>query len=240
MIKINLLASERKAAKKSKLPLMGGGGDSGGGIAIGGGGGGISIGGGSKLTIVCSLILVVAGLGIGWRFLSLTRESAKLDQDISDAQQETARLHTIIQQVQQFEQRRAQLQQRVALIEELRKQQTGPVHMLDQISKALPEMVWLTALKQNAIDQNEVLIDGRATTQTGVSDYVAALEASGYFKRSVEIVTTQVEGISGPPGELIRFQLRGIFQQPGQTTSGTAAAGASGAATANPAASKTN
>src|SRR5689334_20798113 len=110
MIKINLLAGERKAAKKSKLPLIGGGGDSGGGMAVGGGGG-ISIGGGSKLTIVCSLILVVAALGIGWRFLSLTRESAKLDQDISDAQQETARLHTIIQQVQQFEQRRAQLQQ---------------------------------------------------------------------------------------------------------------------------------
>jgi len=234
MIKINLLAGERKAAKKVKLPLMGGGGDSG-GYAVGGGGG-LSIGGGSKLTFLCSLILIVAALGIGWRFLSLTRESAKLDQDISDAQQETARLHTIIQQVQQFEQRRAQLQQRVALIEELRKQQTGPVHMLDQISKSLPEMVWLTALKQNATDQNEVVIDGRATTQTGVSDYVANLEASGYFKRSVEIVTTQVETITGPPGELIRFQLRGIFQQPGANPS----AAAGGVATPKPATSKTN
>ena len=54
------------------------------------------------------------------------------------------------QQVQQFEQRKAQLQQRVALIEQLRKDQTGPVHMLDQISRALPPMLWLTELKQGA------------------------------------------------------------------------------------------
>ena len=50
--------------------------------------------------------------------------------------------------MQQFEQRKAQLQQRVALIEQLRKSQTGPVHMLDQISRALPPMLWLTELKQ--------------------------------------------------------------------------------------------
>ena len=36
-----------------------------------------------------------------------------------------------------------------ALIEQLRKDQTGPVHMLDQISRALPPMLWLTEMKQN-------------------------------------------------------------------------------------------
>src|SRR5436190_22230742 len=99
MIKINLLAGERKVAKK-KLPFVPA-------ISSGGGGGGVQ-----KLTVLCSLILIVAALGVGWRFWTISRESAQLDQDISNAQQETARLHTIIQQVQQFEQRRAQLQQR--------------------------------------------------------------------------------------------------------------------------------
>jgi type IV pilus assembly protein PilN len=230
MIKINLLAGERKVAKK-KLSFGGGGGGASSVVAAVGSGG-------SKVTVLCTLILIVAALGIGWRYWTISRESAQLDQDISNAQQETARLHTIIQQVQQFEQRRAQLQQRVALIEELRKQQTGPVHMLDQISRSLPEMVWLTGLKQSLTDANEVLIDGRATTQTGVSDYVANLEASGYFRRSVEIVTTQVELIKGPPGELIRFQLRGMFQQPG--TPSAASATAPGLLPATGAASKTN
>jgi type IV pilus assembly protein PilN len=200
MIKINLLAAERKAVKK-KLPFQAG----------------------QNLTIMCGLILVVAGLLIGWRYWQLGAESARIDQDISNAQQETARLHSIIQQVQQFEQRRAQLQQRVALIEDLRKNQAGPVHMLDQISRALPSMLWLTNVKQSP-DPNEVLIDGRATSLTSLSDFVANLEASGYFKRSVEIVSTQTEVIPGPPGELIKFSVKAIFQVPGAKPPATAPA----------------
>jgi type IV pilus assembly protein PilN len=201
MIKINLLQAERKAVK-AKLPFQVG----------------------QKLTVFCSLILIGAAVGIGWRYWNIGRESAQLDQDITSAQQETARLHSLIQQVQQFEQRRAQLQERVALIEELRKSQTGPVHMLDQISRSLPEMLWLISLKQSATDPNEVLIDGRTTTHTSVSDFVANLEASGYFKRSVEIVQDQLETITGPPGELVRFQLRAIFQQPGGAAATTPSA----------------
>lgn len=211
MIKINLLA-ERKVVKK-----------------------GFAIQTGQKLTVACSLILVLAGLAVGWRYWEITGDSAQLDADISAAQAETARLHSVIQQVQQFEQRRAQLQQRVALIEELRRSQTGPVHMLDQISRALPEMLWLTNLKQS-VDLNEVLIDGRVTTLTGLSDFVSNLEASGYFRRSVEIVSTTVETGTGPTGELIRFQIRALFQQPGSTPAGAPAA--AGAAPAAPAATK--
>ena len=193
MIKINLLTAERKVAKKT-----------------------FTVQTGQKLTVACSLLLVMAALLIGWRYWDLSRASVQLDADISAAQAETARLHSVIQQVQQFEQRRAQLQQRVALIEELRRSQTGPVHMLDQISRALPEMLWLSDLKQ-AVDPNEVLIDGRATSLTGLSDFVANLEASGYFRRSVEIVSTTVDSGSGPTGEIIRFQIRAMFQQPGST-----------------------
>jgi type IV pilus assembly protein PilN len=210
MIKINLLTAERKAAKKP-----------------------FAIQSGQKLTAACSLILVLAALLIGWRYLTLNRESANLDQQIASAQSERTRLQSVIQQVQVFEQRRAQLQQRVALIEELRRNQTGPVHMLDQISRALPDMLWLTSLKQSTADANEVLIDGMATSPTTVSDFVANLEASGYFRRSVEIVSTQVQTSTGPTGELIRFQVRAMFQQPGAPAPVPAAAPAAGTAKSN-------
>src|SRR5216110_639685 len=161
MIRINLLAVERERAKKKAAVTFG--------TTT------------QKLTVGCSLILILAGLFVGWRYWALSRQSVKLDADISAAQQETTRLHTIIVQVQQFEQRRAQLQQRVVLIEQLRKGQTGPVHMLDQISRALPPMVWLTELKQTQT-ANEVMIEGRSATLTGLSDFVGNLESSGYFK----------------------------------------------------------
>jgi type IV pilus assembly protein PilN len=191
MIRINLLSAERATKKKA-----------------------VSLQTGQKMTIGCSLILVLAGLFVGWRYLSLSHESAQVDADIAAAQTETARLHSIIQQVQEFEQRKAQLQQRVVLIEQLRKGQTGPVHMLDQISRALPPMLWLTELKQTPT--GEVMVDGRSTTLTGLSDFVANLEASGYFKRSVEIVSTTAEPSTTTSAELIKFSIKAIFQPPGE------------------------
>jgi hypothetical protein len=76
-------------------------------------------------------------------------------------------------------------------------------------------MLWLNEVKQDPKVPDQVLIDGRSTTLTGLSDFVANLEGSGYFKRSIEIVQTTTETIKGPPGELIHFQLRALFQQPG-------------------------
>ncbi len=67
--------------------------------------------------------------------------------------------------------------------------------MLDQISRSLPPMLWLTGLKQGATP-TEVVIDGRCTTMTGLSDFVANLEGSGFFKRGVEIIQSQTE--AGP------------------------------------------
>ena len=118
----------------------------------------------------------------------LTAEQA-LDAEIATAQQETARLHSVITQVQQFEQRKAQLQQRVTLIEQLRREQIGPVHMLDQISRALPPMLWLTEVKQSK--GTELQIDGRCTALTSLSDFVSNLERSGYFKKSIVPVRDQ-------------------------------------------------
>jgi type IV pilus assembly protein PilN len=195
MIRINLLAAERTKKKAVTLQT------------------------GQKLTIACSAILLLAVLFVGWRYWALSRQSAQLDAEITAAGQETARLHSVIQQVQQFEQRRTQLQQRVVLIEQLRKGQTGPVHMLDQISRAMPPMLWLTEVKQSGTD--DVLIDGKATTLTGLSDFVTNLEASGYFKRSIDIVSTTTEAVTQPPSELIRFTIKAAFQQPDKATAAT-------------------
>ena len=151
---------------------------------------------------------------IGWRYWSLNRESARLDQEIASAQGETARLQSIISEVQEFEQRRAQLQERVALIEQLRRDQTGPVHMLDEISRALPPSLWPTGLRQGATP-NEVVIDGRSTTQTGVSDFAANLEASGYFNAIGRHRKHAGRDHHPATGELVRFSVGAVFQQLG-------------------------
>ncbi len=198
MIRVNLLSVERTRAKKS-----------------------LTLQAGQKLTIGCSLLLILSALFIGWRYWTVTEASARLDTDIARAQEETTRLHAVIQQVQQFEQRKAQLQQRVVLIEQLRNGQIGPVHMLDQISRALPPMLWLTAVRQVGGD---VVVEGNCLALTGLSDFVANLEASGYFRRSIEIVSTTTEALPQPPGEQIKFSIRAQFIPPVATKPAAVAA----------------
>jgi type IV pilus assembly protein PilN len=133
--------------------------------------------------------------------------------------------------VQKFETQRAQLQQRVALIEDLRKGQTGPVHMLDQISRALPDRLWLTQMKDDVKD-GSTAIEGMTTSMTALSDFVTDLETSGYFKRPVEIVSSTLETQQG--NDLVKFIVKATFAAPGSAAAAPAAAVATPAKPATP------
>src|SRR5262249_27395620 len=125
------------------------------------------------------------------------------------AGKEGNQLLSVLAQVQKFETRKAQLQQRVTLIEQLRRGQTAPVHILDELSKAVPDRLWLISLLQRGSD---FTIEGRTTTLTGLSDFVSNLEASPWFKKRVEIVDSAVD--QGPNGDLVRFSIRATTQNP--------------------------
>src|SRR4051794_11785856 len=192
MIRINLLTSEKP---RTQAPILASSGLL-----------------GQQLTVACAMILVAGAGFIGWRYWQIQQESAALNNQISQAQTETIQLRSLLVEVQQFEQRRAQLQERVGLIEQLRKAQTGPVHMLDEISLALPSSLWLTDLKQSLIGA-DVVIDGRCMGLTALTDFVSNLERSGYFKKSVEIISTQLETAPAAP-DLIKFSIKAQFNRP--------------------------
>jgi type IV pilus assembly protein PilN len=191
MIRINLLASERRAAKAAAPGFQAA----------------------QKMMVIGSLILVLTAVGVGWRYWALGQQKIEVVREIEAARREEARLQEILKQVQEFENRRKMLEARVALIDELRKGQNAPVHMVDQVSHALPEMTWLTGLTQNGYT---LTIQGRCLTLTSLSDFIGNLEASRYFMRPVEIIESAVAtgGDSKGP-ELIQFTIRGTFQMSG-------------------------
>lgn len=188
MIRINLLAEKRET--KQRAPI-----DPGQKIAFGG-----------------SLILVLAAAFVGWSYWSLDQNAQQIERDIQDRQREEARLTQVITEVRDFEARRERLQQRVSLIEELRRGQTAPVHILDQVSDALPEMVWLTRMSQSGYD---ITLEGNCLNLTALSDYVGALEHSRYFSRPVEIINSEVVPATATSPELIKFVIKGGFQMSG-------------------------
>src|SRR5262245_16427302 len=167
-----------------------------------------------KVTIVgCGLLILTLG-GLGLRYWSIGQQEAALEVDIRAALQEEERLKAILKEVQDFEARKQQLEQRVSLIDNLRKGQNAPVHMVDQVSRALPEMTWMTSMKQ---DGYSVTIEGRCLTLTSLSDFVGNLEASTYFQKPVEIIDSKVVEGSKDKGtpDLIQFSIRGVFQMAG-------------------------
>jgi type IV pilus assembly protein PilN len=172
---------------------------------------------GKRITMACSLVLVLAAAGIGFWYWSLSQEAAQVEADIQRSQQELVKLGPVIQEVAQFEARRAQLQQRVELIEQLRKGQSVPVQLLDHVSRSLPEMLWLTVLQQAGGD---VTIEGRSSSLVGLSDFVANLGTTEVFKKPIEIVDSQVEAPAGGTGaEVIKFTVKAqLAVAPGGTT----------------------
>jgi type IV pilus assembly protein PilN len=167
---------------------------------------------GQKITVIGSLLLVLTLVGVGWRYWAIGQQEAQVAREIAAAQREELRLAEILKQVAEFETRKQQLEQRVTLIDELRKGQNAPVHMIDQISRALPDMTWLTNIRQEGY---ALTLQGRCLTLTSLSDFVGNLEASRYFVRPVEIVDSVVVSGSGGAPDLIQFTIRGTFQMAG-------------------------
>jgi type IV pilus assembly protein PilN len=189
MIRINLLAVDRGAGKKKAA------------------GGGVTTA--QRVTIGAALILLSTVVTVGWWYWSLHTESRKLDEDIARAEVEAQQLRSVLSQVQKYETEKARLQQRVTLIEQLRRGQTGPVHILDEVSKALPDRLWLVSMAQR---DKDFTLEGRTTSLSVLSDFVASLEGSTWFTKPVEILDTQVD--QTPSGDMVRFTVRATTQNP--------------------------
>ena len=171
MIRINLLGGERQVKKRA-----------------------IAFDLGKRLTLACSMLLVLSAAAIGYWYYYLNQRSAQLDADIITAQQEQARLQSIIREVAVFDAQRAELQQRVGLIETLRGGQSVPVQILDTVSKSVPDMLWLTELEQKGTD---ITIQGQSTTLIALSDFVGNLGASPLLQKPIEILDSKVETVTG-------------------------------------------
>jgi type IV pilus assembly protein PilN len=190
MIRINLLAVDRGPVKKARAAAPG-------------------VSAAQRVTIAAALIFLSTICTIGCWYWSLHTRSIRLDEDIAAAEIKAQQLRSVLAQVQKFETRKAVLQQRVTLIEQLRRGQSAPVHVLDEISKAIPDRLWLVSLGQR---DKDFTMEGRTTSLTALSDLVANLEASGWFKKPVEILDSAVDQTA--QGDMVRFTIRATSDNP--------------------------
>ncbi len=161
MIRINLLESERASSGKPKT------------AAAGPGGAGLAALG-PYVPLVGALAVTV--LGCGYLFWSVSSSITDTNDRIVVAKAEVAKLQVEKAKKEELERKRKSFQDQVNLIERLKAQQGGPVRMLDEISKALPDFVWLTRLDQTGA---QVKIAGEASNNNSVADFLNNLQSAG-------------------------------------------------------------
>jgi len=196
MIKINLLA-ERKAAKAK---------------AATGSGFKLETPQGSRSFLLVGILALGALVAGGW-YLQKASTLKKLRAEFAAEQAEAQRLVEIRKKADEFKKQRELLERKINLITELKKNQTVPVHILDQISRNLPDFLWLDTMSANA---NVVQIAGKATTYNAVSNFYDNLIASGRF-------TNVVMGKAAEVPEGVAFSLSCRYQPPQPAAAASAA-----------------
>jgi len=187
MIKINLIA-ERKAAKAKPGAAQK-----------------IETGAETQTVLLTGILLIgVIIAGVWW--WAKNREMADWQQKIRVAQVELDRLVEIRKKGEHYKKQKERLERQIQLVTDLKKQQDVPVHILDQISKNLPEFLWLESLSAKA---NQIDLKGQATTYNAVSNFYNNLTGSGYFKNVV--LGRASEGAQG-----VGFTLNCTFSPPSE------------------------
>lgn len=92
--------------------------------------------------------------------------------------------------------------------------------MLDEISKALPDFVWLTSLDQTGAT---VRFGGESNGLTSVADFISNLQRSGWFPK-VDLVSSK------EANNVVTFQLQAEFRALAPAAAPVAAAAAPAAA----------
>ncbi len=128
------------------------------------------------------LAILLAAMGLGGWYWSVTGTRATLQVTVDQLQQESERLQEITVRVQEFESRKLSLEERIAIIERLKANQKGPVELMNVVIGSVPNNppgLWLTSMIQQ---ENLLTIEGRAFDVPFVADFIAALDNTRAFK----------------------------------------------------------
>ena len=154
-----------------------------------------------------SLIILGIGLAVGllvaagW-WWQLKSQQNDWGTRIQVAKAELRELDEYVKKVEQFKAKQAELNTKIEVITNLTANQRGPVHVMDEVSKALPDLLWLSDL---SIKGAEVTVRGSAFNTNAVAQFIENLVSVEWFAEP------ESGPISRDRGTLYQFQLKFKF-----------------------------
>ena len=204
MIKVNLLRDGTVTAVK--------GGGAGGATLSGLTGlGGAAASSGSARGLLIKAILIVVPIGGGYVYVGqekdrLLENYKKIQGEVQKKESRAKELGTEMKAIEEFKSEKARLQVQVDTIKKLSQERLKNVKALEAIQNIIPEKVWLTNVKMT---DSKIEMGGNAVDDSGVSDFMAALEASKFFT-SVRLVGTTEE--QKKDGTVKKFAIDGLVE----------------------------
>ena len=163
MIRINLLPRDERQARKSiAMPKLG------------------------ALMPVFALLLVAA-LFVAFALIQ-TMQVGRLNADIARAKAEAEKLRPQIEAIKELTQKREELTHRLDVIAGLDKNRLWRVKLVDELSRCVPEHLWLNNYEETGPDQ--VKIEGVTFSNLLVADLMSRLEASPLYG-NVDLVVAE-------------------------------------------------
>jgi type IV pilus assembly protein PilN len=165
MIKINLLAEGRRPviARKAKQSFLQ-----------------LNEGNAANFAFVALSAVGIVAAAV-WFWVLASRIESK-QEEIRVAQREVDELKQVIAEVQQYEEKLKELNRKVDVITTLKDNQRGPVVILDEVSRALPDLLWLTEMDVTATSIN---IRGTAFNTSAVANFIDNLDRVEAFREPV-------------------------------------------------------
>ena len=150
-------------------------------------------------------LALVIGLGAFYFFQqkAFRRENALL----ATARQEKAQLAYVEAALQKQQAARENLDRKITLIESLNAQRDMAPRLMDELSRRLPDWVWLNEI---VFDAKGLQIKGRALSNNLVADYIAGLESSPQIM-NVNLVSSTQKTAQGD--QYLDFTLRAVLEK---------------------------
>ena len=137
--------------------------------------------------VVLVLSLVVTCLICGGLYTSVAVKISAEKKQIAKIEKEITRLKKTLGEVAQFKKLQKEFQGKLDVLAKLKEKKTGPVHLLDELSRVLPDKLWLSSVKESG---GGVSISGVGLNEETVARFMRDLEASPYYQQ-VELKVTE-------------------------------------------------
>ena len=130
------------------------------------------------------LYAIGGGVGILLMLLCITfyqtHQIGQLEDNISRAQQRAAMLQKDIQLVDALTDVKQKISARMTAVERLDSHRTGWVRVLENISRNVPEFIWLAHFSEQALPPVDTTAEGQAAGGTSVNSKIRRAEIEGY------------------------------------------------------------